>query len=61
MTAKKLGIYADNGARYATVTDGNGTLVSMTTSSGSAQPSIGLEAPDNSTYFILTDGSGNLV
>lgn len=62
MTAKQsIGTYAPNGAKYGTVTDGDGNLVTTTSSStGSSQQAHGSQAPDGSIYFVLTDGAGNL-
>lgn len=63
MTVKQAkGTYAPNGAKYGTLTDGAGTLVTTVSSSlGSSQQAHGSQAPDGSIYFVLTDGAGNLV
>lgn len=61
MTAKQNpGRYAPDDAKYATPTDGAGTLATKTTHTGSTKPSPGAQAPDGSIYMCLTDGSGNL-
>ena len=62
MTAKQnKGRYAPDGSKYATPTDGAGTLTTMTTSSGSTKQNKGAQAPDGSIYMTLTNGSGTLL
>lgn len=62
MTAEQLtGAVSPDGSKYSCPTDGNGTILTFTTSSsGHAKQLNGLFAPDNSMYITLTDGNGNL-
>ncbi len=63
MTAKQsTGLYAPDGAKYATPTDGAGNLAvfSNVTDTGSDK-TMGSQAPDGSIYFCLTTGDGNLI
>lgn len=54
------GLYAPDGSKYATVTNGAGTLVPLTLGTGASKQSQGSQAPDGSIYFTITDGEGNL-
>lgn len=54
-------MYAPDGGRYSCPTDGNGTLMPLTTSSlGTLKQLSGFYAPDGSRYITLTDGNENL-
>jgi hypothetical protein len=63
MVTKQLaGLQTPDSGFYGTVTDGNGNLVSTSTSSLSTAKQLnGLQSPDGSLYVTLTNGSGNLI
>lgn len=55
-------LYARDGSKYGCVTDGNGNLVTVSSSTtGTAKQLKGSAAPDGSIYFTLANGSGALV
>jgi hypothetical protein len=61
-TKQQTGLYAPDGAKYATTTNGNANLVvSSTSTTGTTKQQVGSQAPDGSIYFCLTDGEGTLV
>lgn len=61
MTAKQLqGSSAPDSAKYGTLVNGTGSLVTVSTSSLGTPFRKGPAAPDGSIYVCLTTGSGNL-
>lgn len=63
MAAKQAGLISQDGSKYVTSTDGNGSLlvIPATSASGGSAKKAGLVAPDGSFYAVLTNGSGTLV
>lgn len=64
MTNKQIlnSLYSPDGSKYGCITNGNGTLVSTSTSvMGPKETLSGSQARDGSIYFTLTNGSGALV
>lgn len=61
MTAKQLpGLYSKDGSKYGCVTNGSGTLATISTSTSTVKTHAGSQAPDGSIYFTITNGSGSL-
>lgn len=63
MTTKTFGLKAPDGSNFGVLTDGAGTLTTIShQSTGSAKQNLyGSQAPDGSTYMTLTNGSGTLI
>lgn len=59
------GAFAPDGSQYATITDGNGNLITNgnlnLSTSGSTKSFNNLYAPDGSIYTTLTDGNNNVL
>lgn len=61
MTAKQQpGLYSKDGSKYGTVTNGAGTLVTVSTSTTAGTKKPGSQAKDGSIYFTITNGQGTL-